>query len=261
MISKITNNKYFRLFGVLGLLYFLFTQNGNGDLANQSFKNGINDFKKHLYTLEHDIQMAKNQNKYSHQDPHSKNKNDTLQKEQGQEQSQELLTPNERSSPVLNQLNQESINSYDQEANKKSIEFLKTQEKVALNRIDNEILYIDTPLNQLDTPINQPSSLDRNQIKCGDEVKVLISVISADGKFFSRNLELNYVYGSNKNKIMERMLYNSTLNSIKIARIPQKIALANPEVSAFIKKQDIELNSSALIVHAEIKEFKSLKSC
>ena len=245
MISKIINNKYFRLFGVLGLLYFLFTQNGNGDLANQSFKDGINDFKKQLHSLEHNIQMAKNQNKDLHQDSYSKN---------SKEESQALLTSKERPSPVSKQLNQKSISLHDQEADKKSIEFLKTQENVALNKINNEIIYIDTP-------INQSSSLNQNQIKCGDEVKVLVSVISAAGKVFSRNIEFHYVYGSNENKIIEKMLYNSTLNSIKIVQIPQKIALTNPEVSAFVKKQDIEFNSSMLIVYAEIKEFKSLKSC
>lgn len=255
MISKIINNKYFRLFGVLGLLYFLFTQNGNNDLVNQSFKDGINDFKKQLHSLEHNIHVAKNQNKDSHRNSYNKDNNDILQKEH----SQESLTYKERLDkesidPVSNQLNQDIISLHDKEANKKSIEFLKTQEKVALSKVNNEIQYIDNP-------INQSSSLNQNQIKCGDEVSVLISVISANGKVFSRNIELRYVYGSNENKIIERILHNSTLNSIKIVQIPQKIALTNSEVSAFIKKQDIDLNSSMLIVYAEIKEFKSLKSC
>ncbi len=247
MISKIINHKYFRLFGVLGLLYFLFTHNGNSNLSNQSFKDGINDFKKHLHNVEHKIYLAKNQNKDSHQDSSGKYNNDTLQKEH----SQELLTSKERLIPASNQLNQESGSLSDED--KQSIEFLKTQQNIALNKAKNEIQYIDTPINE--------SSFDKNQIKCGDEVKVLISVISSAGKVLSRNLELRYIYGSNENKIIERMLLNSTLSSIKIAQVPQKIALTNPEFAAFVKKQDTDLNSSMLIIYAEIQELKSLKSC
>jgi hypothetical protein len=250
MISKIINNKHFRLFGVLGLLYFLFTQNGNGDLASRSFKYGINDFKNHLHTLDHNIQMAKNQNKKLPQDSYARNNNNTLQKEQ----DQELLTSEEKFVVASSQLNQKNNTLSSEDGHKQSMEFLETQEKAALEKVNNEIQYISNP-------INQSSSLDKNQIKCGDEVKILISVIASAGKVLSRNVGLTYVYGSNKNKIIEKMLYNSTLNSIKIAQIPRSIALTDPEVSSFVRKQDLDSNSSMLVLYAEIKEFKSLKSC
>ncbi len=138
-----------------------------------------------------------------------------------------------------NRLSSEKIKKNLSEAQEKS-KFIITNVRAAKDYAENS----DKVLSENKINISHKDIIlgsGKDQVLCGTQVSVLVSLSSEKGAKFINNQETSFVVGSNVNELIEPHIYNMKKGGIREIRIPRDYSVRSPEIAKILRESDSDL--------------------
>ncbi len=84
----------------------------------------------------------------------------------------------------------------------------------------------------------------KDQVLCGTQVSVVVSLSSEKGAKFITNQEMSFIVGSNFNELIEPHIYNMKKGGVREIKIPRDYVVKSPEIAKILRESDSDLKYS-----------------